>query len=71
MDTDVIDQRIKRLESEQAILMQSHETTVARYQELQRKFQEAISQNQVRFQQIKGGIAELTALKEQNGKEPI
>ena len=57
MTTEELDKRIKRLEQEGQILIQSHQTTV-------RKFDQIISQNQSRFHQIKGGIAELQALKE-------
>jgi SMC interacting uncharacterized protein involved in chromosome segregation len=53
-----LDKRIKRLENEGQILFQSHQTTVRRAQEI-------ISQNLNRIEQIKGGIAELNALKAQ------
>lgn len=66
-----IDQKIKRLENEQTILVQSHQATVARYEETAKKFQEIISQNHTRFHQIKGALEVLRQLKGETNDNSI
>ena len=57
MTKEDLDKRIKRLEDEGQILLQSHQATTRRAQEI-------ISQNLTRLAQIQGAIAELQNLKE-------
>lgn len=64
MTEDTLDQRIKQYQQELETLAASHETFVRRYQG-------TILENQNRFQQIRGAIAELEFLKTQlNGATP-
>lgn len=57
--TETIDKRIDELEAEMATLTTNHDNVV-------KQFNQIVSQNQTRFAQLKGGVAELQKLKEQN-----
>jgi len=60
MTAETIDERITALRKEQAILSQRHDQLLAQ-----------VNQHQTRFQQLKGGIAELEWMKTKlNGATP-
>jgi len=62
MTQEQIDERIRKLNREAEVLAASHDATV-------RNYQQAITNNQNRFQQIRGAISELEYLKTQlNGE---
>ena len=67
-----INDRITALKEEQLALTTRHDAMVAENQKANTEFQQVVSKNQVRFQQITGAIQELEALKklfEEDGKE--
>jgi uncharacterized protein involved in exopolysaccharide biosynthesis len=65
--TTGIDERIKELLLEKAVLQQTHEQMVAAFQQQQQEFQRRVAENQNRFQQIQGALAELEKL----NSEPV
>ena len=76
---ETIEQRVRDYQVEQAVLTQSHEAMVSTFNQRQQEFNSRVAQNQNRFQQIAGAIAELTQLRHSleavpvadNGDEPI
>ena len=64
---DIIKEQIFQLETEKRELQEKHETMTREEQLRQQTFQQAVLQNQNRFQQITGAIAQLKMLL--NGKE--
>ena len=65
-----IAERITELQIERAALQQNHDAMIAAHQETVKVFQERVAQNQNRFQQIAGAIAELEALQKDGQEEP-
>jgi hypothetical protein len=65
-----IDERITELQIERATLQQNHDAMIAAHQEAAKQFQERVAQNQARFQQIAGAIAELEALQKDGQEKP-
>lgn len=63
IDLKTIEERIKEYQVELAVLRQAHDQMVAVAQQQQQEFQNRVAQNQNRFQQLSGAIAELEQLK--------
>lgn len=64
MNTQQLDERIEKLESERTQLTTAHDQTMA-------QLQQVLTNNRNRFQQLSGAIDILKELKTQfNGKEP-
>lgn len=57
-----IQEKIGKLQIEQATLQTHHDNMVKSFQEQQAQFQQVVAGNQNRFQQIMGAIAQLTEL---------
>ena len=66
---DLIHEKIKTLRTEQATLQASHDALVREHQSRTAKVQETIANNQSRFQQIAGAIAQLQELL--NHEQPV
>lgn len=65
-----IQEKIGKLQIEQASLQSVHDNMVRNFQQAQAEFQQKVAGNQSRFQQITGAIAQLTELSNQlNGEE--
>lgn len=64
IDLTTIEKRIKENQLELAVLRQSHDQMVAVAQAQQQEFQQRVSQNQLRFQQLTGAIGELEQLRQ-------
>lgn len=65
---ELIISEIERLEKESAELRQKHEVLVRENQAAQQRFQQAVLNNQNRFQQITGAVTHFRQLL--NGSEP-
>lgn len=57
-----IQEKIGKLQIEQATLQTNHDNMVKSFQEQQSQFQQIVAGNQNRFQQITGAISQLTEL---------
>ena len=57
-----IQEKIGKLQIEQATLQTLHDNMVKDFQQKQAEFQQVVTGNQARFQQLTGAIAELSAL---------
>jgi hypothetical protein len=68
MNTDQIDKRIKDLNAEQKNLEQAHTALVQEQQQRNQEFQQRAIENQTRFAQIQGALAELFQLKQTKGE---
>jgi len=76
IDIETIDERIKTVRIEQAVLQQNFDAMVARFNQQQAEHNQQVVNGQNRFQQLAGMLAELTHLREEllktesNGEAP-
>jgi hypothetical protein len=67
MDKNIIKERIAKLKATLHELTTSHDAMVAKNQASNQEFQETVSRNQARFQQLNGAIVELEDLIKEEG----
>jgi FPC/CPF motif-containing protein YcgG len=61
---EAVGQRIRDLQAELFMLRTTHDQSVLAYQQTEQKFKEEVEQNQKRFQQLSGAVAELRRLEQ-------